>query len=120
MPRAKSDIPRLVSKQKRQARYRARLQEAGRPEASKVDVAVAAATATAFRWLRARMKEGKMPPDDPRFHLLETISREATKVLVASGSSEAEAVVKLAKRLRPQRHYRDATGGDAPHVTSHD
>ncbi len=120
MPRAKSNVPRLVSKQKRQARYRARLQEAGRPEASKVDVAVAAATATAFRWLRARIKAGQMSQDDPRFHLLETISKEATKTLVASGSTEDEATLKLAKRLRPKRHYRDAAGEVTPPITSHD
>ncbi|MBB3520962.1 MULTISPECIES: hypothetical protein [Rhizobium] len=100
MPRPKSTVPRLVRKAERQAKYRARLQEAGRPEASQVDVAVAAATAKAVRWLVAGLKDGKIGERDARRSLLDNIVADSARILIDSGCSADEASAKLRSRLR--------------------
>ncbi|MDR6663993.1 hypothetical protein [Rhizobium sp. 1399] len=100
MPRPKSTVPRLLRKAERQAKYRARLQDAGRPEASQVDVAVAAATAKAVRWLFTGLKDGKIDERDSRRFLLDSIVADSARILVDSGCSQEEATAKLRSRLR--------------------
>ncbi len=106
MPRTRSTEPRLVRQQERQRKYRAKLRAVGRPEASQVDIAVAASTARAVRWLISRVKSGKIGNSDPRRHLLDRIVTDATKLLVDSGCSADEATAKISARFQSERKPR--------------
>jgi hypothetical protein len=59
MPRPQSEAPRLVDQAVRQRKFRQRQSAIGRPEASAVDVAIAAATAITFRWLESDPAAGR-------------------------------------------------------------
>ncbi len=112
MPRPKSEVPRLVAKQERQAKYRAKLREAGRPEVSAVDVAVANAVGEAHRQLTAGRKSGQIRAGDPRGHLLTKIEELAAKLLVDSGCSKEQAQAQIAHRFQAPRKRR------SPPITS--
>lgn len=112
MPRAKSTVPRLVAKQQRQAKYRAKLAATGRPEVSAVDIAVANAVGEAHRQLSAGLKSGQIRAGDPRGHLLAKIVEVATTLLVDSGCSPDQATAQIAHRFRSVRKRR------SPPITS--
>lgn len=97
MPRPEN--PAETAKRERQARYRARLRELGRPEASEVDVALAAAAA-AF----ADVSNGIPVGHGDHRSALTAILRGAVDVLVARGRDKAQAVAMV--RWRVPRHTR--------------
>ena len=92
MPRPRN--PRNESRRAAQERYRRRLREIRRPEAPRVDGAVAAAFAVALARVR-RMGE--------RSATIEAIIADAKELLIAAGYAPNEAVKKLMMRLL----YRD-------------
>lgn len=97
MPRPKSTKPSQIAKSGRQAEYRKRLVEAGRPESSLVDVAIAAATSRVFTFLAEQAKSGVTLTSSEAFRL---IVKYAKADLVARGKSATEAKAKLLARLR--------------------
>ncbi|NKJ72687.1 hypothetical protein GFL38_10465 [Rhizobium leguminosarum bv. viciae] len=92
MPRPRN--ARNESRRAAQERYRRRLREIRRPEAPRVDGAVAAAFAVALARVR-RMGE--------RNATIEAIIADAKELLIAAGYAPNEAVKKLMMRLL----YRD-------------
>lgn len=112
MPRPKSEVPRLVAKQRRQAKYRAKLREAGRPEVSAVDVAVARAVGEATRQLASGLESGVVKATDPRKVFLQKIELLAAKLLVDSGCSKEQAQAQIAHRFQAPRKRR------SPPITS--
>lgn len=98
MPRPEN--PRAHAKKERQARYRRKLTAMGRPEASEVDVALAAAAA-AYADSAARV-----PADGGSFGIaMKALLRGAVDVLVHRGHSRTEAEAMLRRRV--SRDYRD-------------
>ena len=112
MPRPKSDLPRLMSQQQRQAKYRAKLRATGRPEVSAVDIAVARAVGEATRQLAAGLESGAVKDADPRKIFLRKIELLAAKLLVDSGCSKEQAQAQIAHRFRVPRKP------SAPPITS--
>lgn len=112
MPRPKSDLPRLVAKQQRQAKYRAKLVASGRPEVAAVDIAVAKAVGEATRQLASGLDTGAIKPSDPRKVFLNKIEILAAKLLVDSGCSEEQAHAQIAHRFQVSRKRR------SPPITS--
>jgi len=97
MPRPTN--PAETAKAARQARYRERLRALGRPEASEVDVALAAAAA-AFADVANGIPEGH---GDHR-SALRAMLRGAVDVLVARGKNKEQAVDMVRWRVsRPTR-----------------
>lgn len=106
MPRRKGTEPRLVAQQHRQAKHRAKLKAAGRPEVSAVDIAVADAVGRAVRQLNAGLKAGHIQASDPRRHLLYKVVDAATAILVESGCSADQASTQIDHRFRAPRKRR--------------
>jgi len=97
MPR--SENPAEAAKQERQARYRQRLRALGRPEASEVDVALAAAAA-AFADVANSIPKGQ---GDQR-SVLRAQLRGAVDILVARGRDQQQAVAMVRWQVsRPTR-----------------
>ena len=86
------------TQRRRQARYRQRLAERSRPEASAVDVAVAEAVAAA---VSAAAIDGSL---DPRGTLARLV-RDAVRRLVAAGYDRDEAKDKARRRLDRFGYY---------------
>lgn len=112
MPRPKSNVPRLVAQQHRQAKYREKLRAAGRPEVSAVDIAVARAVGEATRQLAEDLESGAVKDADQRKVFLGKIARSAAKLLVESGCSKEQALAQIAHRFRVPRKP------SAPPITS--
>ena len=112
MPRPKSNLPRLVAQQHRQAKYREKLRAAGRPEVSAVDIAVAKAVGEATKQLAAGLESGAVKASDPRRVFLSKIELLAAKLLVDSGCSKSQAQAQIAHRFQVPRKRR------SPPITS--
>lgn len=97
MPRPEN--PAEARKKERQARYRKQLKALGRPEASEVDVALAAAAA-AFADVANSNAEGRWD----RRSVLRALLRGAVDILVARGRDRQQAVDMVRWRVsRPTR-----------------
>lgn len=88
MPRPRD--ARNESRRVAQERYRSKLREIRRPEAPRVDGAVAAAVAVALARLRA---------NGERNAALETVIADSKSILIVAGYAPREAVRKLMSRL---------------------
>lgn len=97
MPRKASG--RHEAQRRRQRRYRARLAAVGRPEASAVDVAVAAAVAGLVAEAALEVQDGACTPTTAP-EIVGRVVRESLSRLTAAGYKRDQAAKALHRRLR--------------------